>query len=146
MNTSQQYNSYQFLNKTFCWYKYFKIKRLHLVKYNVRYHNQGHTLEFARGGAQFCSFQEGGGRRSPHISPPCVRLWSHKTWELRDDLQRLLSSWCFSSEHCIKSRQLPKIVTRACRAELQERERLIYISGLRKVKTRSGPSVTARTG
>ena len=133
---------------TFCWYKYFKIWRLHLVKYNAREISQsGAYIGICLGGgAQFCSFQEGEGRQSPHISPPVYASdhTKHGNWETIHSC--LLSSWCFSNEHCIKSRQLPEVVTRTCRAELQERERLIYISGLGKVKTRSGPSATARTG
>ena len=43
-------------------------------------------------------------------------------------------------------RQFPKEVTCVCRVELQERERLVYILGLCKVKTLSDPSAAARTG
>ena len=43
-------------------------------------------------------------------------------------------------------RQRPKEVTCTCRAELQERERLVYILGLSRVKTLSGPSADTRTG
>ena len=41
---------------------------------------------------------------------------------------------------------MPLGVTRPCRVELQERERLVYILELSRVETLSGPSADTRTG
>ena len=52
----------------------------------------------------------------------------------------------YAPEDIIIFRQFPKVDTCACRGELREKERLVYILVLGLIKTLSGLSAAVRTG